>query len=61
MEAFRKTVNSKCDKGQKNDSVEGAAYCLKMNFCRKTLIKQDRFTQNRGEIVQQKTTSVTVA
>ena len=41
----------KLDEGQKNDFVEGAAYCLKMNFCRKTLIKQDRFTQNREEIV----------
>ena len=41
----------KWNEGQKNDSVEGAAYCLKMNFCRKTLIKQDRFTQNREEIV----------
>ena len=50
MEAFRKTVNSKWNKGQINDFVEGVACCLKMNFCRKTLIKQDRFTQNREEI-----------
>ena len=30
-----------------NSSVEGAAYCLKKKLCGKTLIKQDRFTQNQ--------------
>ena len=54
MEAFRKAVKINRAKARKNDSFEGAAYCLKMNFCRKTLItviKQDWFTQNREEIV----------
>ena len=35
------------DEGQTNAFVEGAAYCVKKNVCGKTLIKQDRFTQNR--------------
>ena len=40
----------KWNEGQKNDSVEGAANCLKMNLCRKTLIKQDRFTTNERKL-----------
>ena len=38
---------SKWNEGQTNSSGEGAAYCLKKNVCGKTLIKQDRFTQNQ--------------
>ena len=37
----------KLKEGQTNASVEGAAYCLKKNLRGKTLIKQDRFTQNQ--------------
>ena len=40
-------VEVKIKGGQTNASVEGAAYCLKKNVCGKTLIKQDRFTQNQ--------------
>ena len=37
----------KWTEGQTNTSVEGAPYCLKKKLCGKTLVKQDRFTQNQ--------------
>ena len=40
----------KWNEGQKNDSVESAANCLKMNLRRKTLIKQDRFTTTERKL-----------
>ena len=51
MEAFRKTVNSKCDKGQKNDSVEGAAYCLKMISVEKPSLNKTDSHKPKGNCV----------
>ena len=47
IEAFPKTV--KMNERQNNDSAEGAAYCLTMNFRTKTLTKLNKTDSYKTE------------